>query len=63
MDVALGAVFNLVPEHIHGLDSHVPLGLLHGGQLDPGQGGGGNVVKADEAQLAGDADTGVIRRL
>ena len=63
MDIALGAVFDLVPEHIHRLHGHVPLGLLHGGQLDSGQGSGGDVVKADEAQLARDVDMGVVRRL
>ena len=51
VDIALGAVLDLVQQHLHRLDGHALFGLLDGGQIDPGQGRGGDVVKAQVAGL------------
>ena len=52
MDITLCAVFDFVPEHIHRLYRHVPLGLVNGGQVDAGEGRGADVIETDEAQMS-----------
>ena len=62
MDIALRAVFDLVPQHIHSLNRDLPLWLVDGSQLNTGQRRGGNVIKADQADLAGDINVPLVRR-
>ena len=62
MHIALRAVLDLVPQHIHGLYRHGLFGLVDGGQVDPGEGGGADIIKADQAQTAGNVDPQLICR-
>lgn len=62
MHIALRAMLDLVPQHIHGLYRHGLFGLVDGGQVDPGEGGGTDIIKADQAQTAGNVDPQLICR-
>ena len=63
MDIPLGAVLNFVPQHIHGLNGHLPQGLFDGGQLDAGQLRRGDVVEADETEVPGNVDPQFVARM
>ena len=63
MDIALGSVLDLVPQHIYRLYRHIPFGLFNRRQVDSWQRGGRDIVKPDQAQPARNVNPRFVRGL